>query len=282
MSQQPIHLQIVSGSEGVTFTSPNRFSFKLPTQLAITNNRISLKSLIMYYSWRNVTAAKNNNQFSYQWVDGVTYPVLFEDGIWSYTDAQSFLEQTMRKNGHYLINSSSQPVYFIKLQSNSVFYRISLTLTPVPATVPVGWTAPAGWVSPATDKIPLLIIPATAIQSYLGFPTGTYPAETQATIYQLNSPNVPQVTDVSSLMLQSSCVKNEYGPDARTIASFNVTPGQEPGSIIVKEPFYQDWIPMQPGIRLNTLELTIVDQNSRPVKLEDIAGFICTLNISVN
>ena len=273
-------MQVVYGSEGVTFTSPNKFSFKMPTQFSVGSaNQISLKSLRMYYSWFNITAAKNNNQFSYQWVNGTTYPVVLPDGIWSFTDVQGFLEQTMRANGHYLINASGQNVYFIKLQSNSVFYRISLTLTPVTAILPAGYTAPAGWVAPTTDKIPLLIIPATAIQTYFGFPAATYPSVTQATIYQANSTNVPQVTDVSSLMIQCNAVKNEYGPDYRTIASFNVPPGQQPGSLISEVPFYQDWIPMQPNFRLNILELYLVDQNSNPVKIEDPTGFICTLNI---
>lgn len=275
-----IHLQVVSGAQGVTFTAPNKFSFKLPTQFVVgPDNRISLKSLRMYYSWFNLTSAKNNNSFSYVWSNGTTYPVVMQDGVWSFADAQAFLQQTMQANGHYLLNAAGQPVYYIQLQANSVFYRLSLTLTPVPAVLPTGWTAPTGWVAPATDTVPLLIVPATAIQTYLGFPAGTYPAVTQALTYQINSPNVPQVTDISSLMLQSTCVKNEYGPDARTIASFVVPPGQQPGTVISEVPFYQDWIPMQPNVKLNVLELTLVDQNSNPVKIEDIAGFICTLNI---
>ena len=274
-----MHLQLVSGAPNVTFTSPNKFTFTLPSQYRSgENDQVSLKSLRLYYSWFNMTAAKNNNSFSYTWVDNTVHTVTLPDGIWSYADFQKYLEQVMLSKNHYLLDSNNRPVYYIKFESNSVFYRISLSVSVVPAVLPSGYTAPSGWVAQA-DKTPLVNIPATAIRSYLGFEAGSYPNVAQATLYQVNGPNVPQVTDITSLMLQSNLANNEYGPDSRTLASFNVEPGSAPGSLISEIPFYQDWIPVQPMSKFTQVTLLLVDQNSRPVKIEDTAGFIATLNL---
>jgi hypothetical protein len=275
-----MHLQLVSGAPNVTFTAPNKFTFKLPSQYESgDNDRVSLKSLRLYYSWFNITAAKKNNSFSYTWSDNTVHTVTLPDGIWDYANFQKYLEQVMFSKKHYLLDSNNRPVYYIKFESNSVFYRISLSVSAVPAVLPSGYTAPAGWVAPATNKTPLVNIPATAIRSYLGFETGSYPPVAQATLYQVNGANVPQVTDMTSLMIQSNLVNNEYGPDARTLSSFNVEPGAAAGSLISEVPFYQDWIPVQPMSKFRQITLSLVDQNSRPVKIEDTAGFICTLNL---
>jgi hypothetical protein len=80
-------------------------------------------------------------------------------------------------------------------------------------------------------------------------------------------------------MLLCNLAYNAYGPDSRVLATFNIVPGTQPGSMISEVPFYQDWIPVQPNSDFETIELSLVDQNSRPVKIEDPAGFICTLNL---
>ena len=274
-----MHLQIVSGAPSVTFQAPNKYIFTLPSQYeAGENDQVALKSCRMYYSWWNVSAAKGNNQFSYRWVDGTVHTVTLQDGIWGYADFQAYFEQIMRQSGHYLIDGTT-PVYYIRFDVNSVFYRISLTCTPVPATIPAGWTAPAGFVFPATATTPQILVPATNVTSYLGFAAGTYPAVTQPTLFQVNGTIVPQVTDISSLQLQTNLTFNEYGPDTRTLATFNVPPGLAPGSIISEVPFYQDWIPVQPRAKFKTVTLELADQNGRKVKIEDPTGFQCALTI---
>ena len=55
-----------------------------------------MKSLTIYYSWPNISAAKNNNTFSYYWpATGLIYPVVLADGIWQFSEMQSYLEQVM-------------------------------------------------------------------------------------------------------------------------------------------------------------------------------------------
>lgn len=274
------HLQIVSGAPNVVFSSPNKFVYRLPFPYKSGSyDRVSMKSVRLYYSWFNVTGSKNNNQISYMWHDGSTHTILFNDGIWSFEDFNAYLQQVMQSKNHYLLDENSRPYYFISLVANAVFYRISLTVQAVPAVLPVDWTAPPGWVAPAADTTPQLIVPSTAVATYLGFDPGTYPAAPQSTVFQKNSQHAPQVTASSSLMLLCNLVMNDYGPDSRTLASFNVPPGTDPGSLLSEVPFYQDWIPVQPGSSFNQITIELVDQNANPVKIEDPAGFICTLNL---
>src|SRR5690606_37614907 len=124
-------------------------------------------------SWFNLTAAKKNNSFSYTWVDGSTHQVTLQDGIWSFADFQAFFQLEMFNNGHYLLNNG-EPEYFIRFDVNSVFYRMSLTVRPVPAVLPPGYTAPAGWVAPGANVTPQVNIPASAVRDYLGYSQGSY------------------------------------------------------------------------------------------------------------
>ena len=275
-----IPVQIVSGATKVTFTAPNKFSYRLARSYTSGDkDTVSLKSQRMYYSWRNVTAAKDNTKYSYTWHDGTVVNVEMPDGIYSYADFQGYLEAVMQTKGHYLLDENSQPVYYIRFESNPVYYRISLTVSPIPASLPSGYTAPTGWSFPAAAVTPQVTIPATNIRSYLGFDAGTYPAATQATKYQVNGTAVPQVTDVSSLMIQCNLVRNQWGPSHQTLAAFNIAPGTAPGSMVSEVPYYEDRIQVQPSVQFETIDVELVDQNGRPVIIEDTAGFITMLTI---
>ena len=274
------HLQVVSGAENVQFVAPNKFIYSLPRPyLSGQNDKVSLKSLRLYYSWFNMSAAKNNDQFSYIWVDGSEHSVVLPDGMWDYGAFQSYLEEVLTSRGHYLIDADGRPVHFIEFVANSVVYRISLVIRPVPAVLPENWTAPAGFVFPPNDTTPQLIVPPTNITQYLGFSAGTYPAAPQTTVFQMNGQTVPQVTDITSLQIQTNIVSNDFGPDHRTLHTFNVGQDTLPGAMLSEVPFYPDWIPIQSSSRFNQVELELVDQLSRPVRIEDPSGFICTLNL---
>lgn len=275
-----MNIQVAYGGTNTTFTAPNKFTFRLnQTLIPSSQAQVSMKSLRMYYSWFNLTAAKKNNSFSYIWHDATTHVVTLQDGIFDYATFQDYLEQQMEANGHYLINASGAKQYFISLVANSALYRISLTVRPIPSTLPVGWTSPVGWVAPAADVTPQLVIPATAIRDYLGFTAGTYPAATQSSLYQVNGPTAPLVTDVTSLQLLTNLVDNEFSSDPRCLSIFSLPPNTQSGQPFSEVPFYQDWIPMKRGGRFSSITLEIVDQNSRPVIIEDPSAFVCSLNI---
>ena len=269
-------LQVVSGASSTTFTSPNLFETRFPTSGYRTGkDEVALKSLTLYYSWSNISAAKNNNTFSYKW-GGVTYPVVLAEGIWTYEQIQEYFEQVMRQNGHYLKDSDDAYVYYIKLALNSVLYCISLTVTPVPSVLPAGYTNPAAIT--LSGNTPQIVIPS-GFSTLTGFAAGTYPAAPQTSVYQLNS-GIPQISDVSSINLLCNLVDNSgFSLSPKIIANFVVPPGTEPGSLITVQPNNLDWVPVEASQTFPSVTLELVDQLRRPITLRDTAGFVATLSI---
>ena len=187
-------IQVVGGANQVTFTAPNIFTLRLPSSGFRTNkDECSLKSLTLYYSWPNISSAMGNNSFSYNW-NGTSFPVVLADGIWNFSDIQSYLQQVMLQNGHYLVDASGNQQYYISIFANSVLYALSLTVTPVPSSLPAGWSNPAGIA--LFGKTPQLVIPAGLV-TLTGFAAGSYPTLPQTTLFQINS-GIPQISNVSS------------------------------------------------------------------------------------
>ena len=270
-------LQIVSGSSSVTFTSPNLFTLRLPASGFRTSSKdeCALKSLSLYYSWPNVSAALGNNSFSYSY-DGVTYPVVMADGIYQFSELQSYFELVMGQNGHYLVNTDGQRVYFINLTVNSVLYCLSLTVTPVPSILPVGWSNPAGM--SLTGVTPTLNVTGE-ISTLMGFAPASYPAAPQAGLFQLNS-GIPQISHVSSLNVTSNiCTNSGLSLYSDVLATFVLPDTQRPGTLVQIQPNNLDWVSVQKAQTFTEVTVAIVDQLHRPVHIRDPSGFVCTINV---
>jgi hypothetical protein len=270
-------LQLVSGSSNTVFQAPNSFILTLPsTGLRLGRDEISLKSLTIYYSWANISAAQGNNTLSYIWPGQGSFPVIFADGIWSFTDILSYLEQVMTQNGHYLVNAEGVKVFYISLQLNSVLYCLSLTCTPLPATLPASWSNPSSMVLSAVT--PQLII-STASANLTGFTAGSYPPTPRSSLYQINS-GIPQITQVTSLNITCDLVDNRgFSLIPSVLTSFTMTPGTSPGSLIQHQPYILDWVPTQQQVTATRITVSITDQLGRPLVIRDTSGVVITLNI---
>jgi hypothetical protein len=275
-------LQIVSGATTTTFTSPNQFTYNLPSYgFKSGRDEVAMKSLTVYYSWPNISAAKGNNAFSYYWpATGLTYPVVLADGIWQFSEIRSYLEQVMTQNGHYLVDSGGNNRYYISFIVNPVLYCLSLTVTPLPATLPAGWSNPnVVNLTTAAGNTPQLIIPAGGAATLTGFTAGRYPPAPQTALYQINS-GIPQISDVTSLNIVSNLVDNSgFSLTPTILASFVVPPDQSPGSLIQLQPANVDWIPVQKDLTFNQITISLVDQLMRPVTIRDPQGFVMILNL---
>ena len=265
-------LQIVSGSATTTFTHPNTFTYRFPASgYQAGKDEVALKSLTIYFSWPNVSFAKGNNSFSYK-VNGVEFPVVMADGMWSYQDVESYMHQIMRKNGHFLMDNGN-PVYFIKMVANAVLYCISLTVDPVP---PLGkMTNPANLDLSSQFQ---LVVPK-GFDVFTGFDQGMYPPLPQATKYQTNS-GIPQNSDATSLNVLCNLVSNSgFSLNTRILTSFVVTPNTEPGQLIQIQDNNLEWMPISGSVPFQEVVLEIVDQQNRPIILRDPSGFVAILNL---
>ena len=279
-------IQIVSGANNVTFDGVNKFTLQLPQSGLRTPSQetweVALKSMSVWYSWFNISALKGNNTFSYTWADGTNKVVVVQDGIWSYGEIRSYLKQQMFANGHYLLDSNGRETYYLDLVLNPALYCLSLTCTPLPAALPADWTNPAAVnLVTCAGKAPSLTISSNGFDTFTGFAAGQYPpGGPAAALYQVNS-GVPQISSSTSFNILSNVVdpSNSFSLSPSVLASFVLTDGIRPGSLFTREPYALDWVPMGQMQTFNTIEVRLVDQLMRPVKIEDPSSFVLILNL---
>lgn len=245
--------------------------------------KVALANLQMYYSTFNITAANNNNTFSYKWVDGITYPVLIPDGFYDISTINNYLHFVMVQNKHYLVATSGDFVYFITLGINPTRYACEVNCFGMSVALATtnGWTLPAGatWVIPNNFIVPELVVGTNNFGLIIGFTTGTYPnaviagvppAQTQTPAYttdqQFLSTSVPQVSVVSSFILTCSLINNNYAVPNNLIYAFSPqgTIGEQ-FTIAPNQYVFIDCLPAQ----YNRFQVSFIDQNFRPVAIQD-------------
>jgi hypothetical protein len=245
--------------------------------------KVALANLQMYYSTFNITAANNNNTFSYQWVDGTTNSVVMPDGFYDIDTINNFLHFTMVQNKHYLLATSGDFVYFITLGINPTRYACEVNCFGMSVALATtnSWTLPAGatWVIPTNFIVPELVVGTNNFKLIIGFQTGSYPnttiagvppAQTQTPAFttdqQFLSTSTPQVSVVSSFILTCSLINNNYAVPNNLIYSFSPqgTIGEQ-FTIAPNQYVFIDCLPAQ----YNRFQVSFIDQNFRPVAIQD-------------
>lgn len=235
------------------------------------SNEIALGTAQLYYSWYNITSAYKNNTYSYRWTNGITYSVTMPDGNYSVAEINTYLQNIMVANTHYLIETATGDFrYFIEWETNETFYAIQLNEYVVPTVLPTGYTLPVGatWTFPAVASTPQVIVASNAFRDIIGFSAGTYPPTVpQATTYSILSSIAPQVNPISSLQITCSICSNPYSSQSKVIYAFGVPETLFGGQILISVPEYA-FTKVVDGT-YNQFEISIVDQNGFPVQLRD-------------
>jgi hypothetical protein len=177
-------------------------------------------------------------------------------------------------------NGQNQAVYYVSLVPNQTYYAITLTTTPVPTKLPDGWSLPdsPGWALPVAATTPQIIIQNNAFKQIIGFNYGTYPAATQATIYQKNSDFTPVVSPVSTVNVLCNLVNNEmstsYPNVVFSFAPSNVSFG---GYYHYQSP-YPIYQPITDG-QYKNIDAQLYGDDNKPLPMRDKSGFIVIYNI---
>lgn len=275
-------ISVVAGSATATFTYPNLITYKMPSTGYISGkDQVAMKSINIYYSWPNISAALGNNSFSYIW-NGTSFPVVMSDGIYAFSDIINYLQQVMISNGHFLMNGTIQQFY-ISLVVNPVLYCLSLTCTPIPSVLPANWTNPNAVV--LSGLTPQLTIPSgipggnSSFSTITGFTAATYPAAAGAAVYQVNS-GIPQIIQTTSLSLLCNLVDNKhFSLSPSVLTSFNMPSASLAGALIQQTPNNLEYQPVLQQQTFTTIELRLVDQLGRPVIVRDPSGLVIVLNL---
>jgi hypothetical protein len=236
----------------------------------LKDQQVALKSISLYYAWDNISAAQQNNTFSYIWHTSsgtTTHTVTIPDGSYSIDDLNSYLQSVMIANGHYLVNDSGDHVYYIEFLTNAVYYAVQLNCLALPTSLPSGYTNPASMTFPATALTPRIVIPATNIRDILGLSEGTYPATPQTTDYSTYSSTAPQVSPTQSIVMTTNLISSGLTNPPNVLYSFTPS-GTSFGSIIDRQPSSPLWLDVTPGY-YQSVEVQFFNQDYSQLVIKD-------------
>ena len=269
----------------------NKFVYRFPNSVQFKDTYIAVQSISMYYSWWNISAALQNNTFTYYWYIGAVltpFVVVIPDGIYDIPALNAFLEYTMLKNLTYMTTSTGSIVYFLQFELNVSRYGVQICSFRVPnaATNPNAYVAtslgfptnfyncavlipsafnliigfPAGWTSPTN-------VGGTTITTTSGiWQTVPYDANLTTGALSFYSTTAPDVTPNASVYLAISSINNPYSLPSSVI--YAVTPSSGIGAIITDKPPQFCWNRLIDGT-YNDLRLTILGKDLSPIKIND-------------
>ena len=252
----------------------SKYTYKFPVgSVNFKNEQVAVASVSMYYSWFNITASNGNNTYSYYFPSGATEtlfgPYTILDGFYTISQLNSYIQNQMVSNGHYLIDSNGNNVYYLELTTNSTYYAIQVNLFPVPTSLPSGYSSPSNWVGyPSVGNTPRYVVSNNNITKLLGLNSGSYPSSiTTSTTSQLST-FTPQVTPVQSIIVSCSLVRNIYSNPNNLIYAFAPS-GTTFGSLISVQPSGQlSFVDAYDG-PYTEISIQFLDQTFSPLKILD-------------
>ena len=284
-------------SSNVVGSGNNTYKFNfIAGGLNAKDCEMAIGSLTIPYSWYNVSASYNNQNFT------LTVPIMFGtvnanglngaptktattysntfvlSGFYTVSDINNSIQLWCYNNGFYLTNASGQIVYYINVSTNITSYTNMIVFTQVPSALPSGWYLPTlaspvpatyfGWGLglPAVSATPSITFPLTgSIGSLLGFSTGTYPSITTATTSSTSS-LTPIGSTVNALLCHCSLVNNNLAipSDILDLIPINSTFG----SNITYQPPFAKFIQIRDGA-YSSMSITFTDQNNGNINALD-------------
>lgn len=251
----------------------NTLKYELNTAGAnFSNMEVAVDSIQVYNSQFNISAEYDNNKFSLiipTLATNTTLDITLPDGIYEYSDINSYIQQQLYILGAYYTDPNGDYVYNIQISANSTYYACQIDCSPTLVSFPVDWDTPSGLYfssAPNTGWTPKIVIPE-GFGKVVGLPAGTYPSTNQTTTQSFLSTFCPQINPVSSYVLRCNLVSNAYTIPSDILATFS-TRGTTAGQVIEINSNKLTWIPVIDASR-SYIELIINDQEGRPVKFRD-------------
>jgi hypothetical protein len=265
----------------------NKLVYRFPNSVNLNDAYLAVSSVVMFYSWFNITSQYNNNVFSYNWINGAgvatTYTITVPNGLYEISTLNQLLQFTMIQNGHYLVDSAGNNVYYAEFLINAPRYAVQINTFLFPTALPVGYTNPAGVAFPPQSFNPIITLPAN-INKIFGFvagfataqnlnnafvpPTSDYVSKLANGTLSYISTVAPQVQPNSSVLLNISNIDNYYAQPTGII--YTVVPNVAIGAIISEKPPQFAWNKMINGT-YNELRMNILGTDLQPILINDPA-----------
>ena len=310
---------VLNSSNLVDDGQNNKLVYNFPSSVLFENTYVAVSSASLYYSWFNIREAYGNNTISYTWNGGTggsgadpvvpaTYALTIPDGLCEVSALNQFLQYEMIKNGHYVIDSAGNNVYFADLTINPARYAVQVNTYMVDTDVigatisgSVVYKTPAGWDAntSTTEFNPIITIPSQ-LGTLLGFRgglktygnsgnvadtayiAGTYLADgttaftPTANISKIQSLGTlavvsnasPDIQPNSSVLVTCSSVDNPYASPSSVI--YTITPNVGAGEIINEKPPAFMWNKLIGGT-YNQIRIGLLGNDLSPLQLKDPA-----------
>ncbi len=247
-----------------------RYIYRFGRSVDFSNIDIALGSCSIYYSWRNITSALNNNSFQiiHPKTGGTdTKTITLPDGGYEISDINNYLRWYLISNGYYIQNNTTlEQKVFCELRVNASTYAIEFVGYPTTA-VPSGWTAGSAYSYDGVGNTPQLVITSNNFGTVIGYAPGTFPAVATNVLNTTSSTLTPVITQVLNVLLTLDCVDNPFSPSSTVIHALS-SAGVAYGHLITSEPTTLSFIPCQKTGR-QEIALQFVDQNMIPLQMID-------------
>lgn len=291
---------VLNQSNVVQDGNNNALVYKFPNSITFRNSEIAVSQMTMYYSWFNITSRLGNNKFTFNWINTAgtnnytTYTITIPDGLYEIADINYFLQFVCINAPNlsttiisptppapfYLIDNSTDYVYYAEFVVNPTAYAIQLNTYNVPTSLPAGWTNPGGTLLPAQTFNPVITTPAS-FNAIVGFSSSFSSAQNQnnaspnpglTTAYKLGSTfsylstTTPQVQPNANLLVSISNIDNIYANPSSII--YSLAPSVAIGELIVEKPPEFNFNKMLPGT-YNELRIQLLGTDLQPVQIRD-------------
>jgi hypothetical protein len=238
-----------------------------------------ISSITLPYSFFNVSTYYNNKTFSLIFPTAattITYSITLPDGFYTITDINSYIQQQCVLNGAYLLDSSGNYVYFVKMVYDSTYYAVQFIYYLVPTLAGIGtYTRPtsglysaSGTGLPTTTYTPQLVLASTgSIRTIMGFASGTFPSTQATASSDVLSTLTPVGSTVNSILMQCSLISNRCTTPTDIIDSMPINDVSF-GSNITYQPSFERYVSVSDGT-FNNFTFTFRDQNLNEIYAKD-------------
>jgi hypothetical protein len=238
-----------------------------------------ISNITLPYSFFNVSTFYNNKTFSLIFPTGAlttTFAFTLPDGFYTINDINSYIQQQCIINRAYLIDSSGDYVYFVKMMYNATYYAVQFLYYLVPSSIGT-YTRPSSGLYaidssayglPTTAKTPQLVLASTgSIKTIMGFEAGTYPSSPATASNNVLSTLTPIGSNVNSILMQCSLISNRCANPTDIIDSMPINDVSF-GSNITYQPSFERFVTVSDGT-FNTFTFSFRDQNLNEIYAKD-------------
>ena len=249
--------------------------YNFPSSENFKKAGMTLTHLSIMNSWFNITRTLGNNKFSYKWFDisgnlSEVFDVEFQDGYYSVSSLNSYMQGILVSRGHYLRRvSSGEYVYHLEFLTSTDYYAIQLNCYAMRTESADYLRGSTSWGWPSQYTTVQIIIPSTnKFKELVGFVEGTYPEVSDINDHSFLSNVTPTMDPVSTLFLHCSLISQGGFSDPDDIL-YAFTAGNAPlGTTIEKIPPKDNYAGIRDGL-YQSFTIEIKDQDYRRVNVRD-------------